>query len=151
VNRRQDNWNTMGTRVIVGGSYIKDDFVQELQRVTQEHERHNPEVDPAAQLCHVDGFTNHGILMAIKIFPGSINFRWGTIGGRSFRVSDVDSVLGIGPVNTVFSRDRHNGQINNRGDRTKEGVSLYAGSDCETTSRIEVKSFGYPKNGRSDR
>ena len=43
-------------------SHVQDDFVQELQRVTQEHQRHDVPVDLAAQGREVDWLAVRGVV-----------------------------------------------------------------------------------------
>jgi len=72
-------------------SYVEDDFVEELQRVTQEHEWHDVPVDLAAQGGQIDWpGSGVGIPVGIEILPGLVEAALG-------RVVDLDvDGLGVG-------------------------------------------------------
>ncbi len=78
-------------------SHVEDNFVEELQRVTQEHEWHNVPVDLAAQGCQIDWpCAVVGIPMGIEILPGLVE----TALRRVVNV-DVDG-LGLGLLCAVL-------------------------------------------------
>lgn len=83
-----------------GSSHIENDFVQELQCVTQEHQRHDVEVDAAAQGRHVDGTNSYSISMVVKILPSCVNLARDVIGGPGF--SDVDFIFWISRMGAVL-------------------------------------------------
>lgn len=85
--------------------YIENDFIKELQRITQEHQRHNSPINLATQRFQVNrlagGECAH-IPMSVKILPGGIQpardiaRRW-SLG--------VDGLLDVdGPLDAVLLR-----------------------------------------------
>lgn len=101
LTRRWNLW-TRGTAVEAGISHIEDDFVQELERVAQEHQGHDAKVDPAAQGREINSFDGRGMSMSIEIFPRCIDLGRGVVACLSLSLGYVELLLGITPVVAVF-------------------------------------------------
>lgn len=88
--------------ILVGDSHIEDDFVQKLECVTQEHQRHDAEVDAPAQGLQINGIDGCSISMVVEILPSGVDLARGVVVHLCLSRGDVDAALEVGPVGAVL-------------------------------------------------
>jgi len=86
-------------------THIQNDLVQKLQCVAQEHKRHDPQVDLAAQLRQVDLRVDLGVIaVLVQILPRIVDFAMAVVDRGLTGVNDKLPLLFLILDGSISSR-----------------------------------------------